>query len=129
MKILSKLTILCFCALFVSCVPSLHPLSSEPPAKSIRVNKPFSVGDGFLVTKLNLPEGIYKPLYEDKNGYYYQAPQRITGRDSFLPLLIEGGLYFEKNRVKPEKIYGVANNYGIPTKFLAKDKGDYTLLK
>ncbi len=76
-----------------------------------------------------MPAGDYIPKYEDNNGYFYEAPQKITGKDTFLPLLVDGGLYFEKGRTAPTKLYMIRNNYGVPTKLNIGDKAKITLIK
>jgi hypothetical protein len=122
LRILLALFAVCFT---VSCA-SIRPLSSKPPYSSITLNKPFSWGDGVILIKIEMPAGEYKPLYEDDKGYYYQAPQKITGRDSFWPLLMDGGLYLKRNMTKPDQLYFIRNQYGIPGKVNIGDRADVT---
>lgn len=105
------------------------PLASTPPYRKIVVNRPFSWGDGILTIRVNMPAGTYTPLYEDKDGYYYQAPQKVTGRDAFAPLLIDGGLYLERGLPRPQQIYIIRNNIGTPARISVGDRADLTLLK
>ncbi len=128
MKALLNFTLLGLCVLLVSCSSGLKPLSSTPPAKKLRVEEPFKWGN-FLTIKLDMPAGEYTPKYEDEEGYFYEAPQKITGSDTFLPLLLDGGLYFEKGLSAPAKLYMIRNNYGIPTKLMIGDKAKITLIK
>ncbi|MBV6500520.1 MAG: hypothetical protein CJBNEKGG_03001 [Prosthecobacter sp.] len=114
-------------ALLVASCSSIRPLSSKPPYSSIKVNKPFTWGDGVILIKVEMPSGEYKPLYEDDKGYYYQAPQKITGRDSFWPLLMDGGLFLKRNLAKPDQIYIIRNQYGIPTRINIGDRADVSL--
>lgn len=103
------------------------PLKSKPPYSKISLNKPLSWGDGWLVIHLDMPAGTYTPLYEDERGYYYQAPQKITGRDSGMPLLLDGGLYLERTESKPKKIYFLRGQSGIPGKVGVGDRAEVTM--
>jgi hypothetical protein len=91
------------------------------------VNRPFSWGDGVFSIRVDMPAGKYTPLYEDEDGYYYQAPQKVTGRDTWMPLLIDGGLYFERNHPRPEKIYIIRGESGVPTTVGIGNRADLTL--
>lgn len=124
-----KLLALAIFGLLASCASPIRPLASKPPAAKIRVNKPFDWGDGVIMIKVNMPAGDYLPKFEDDDGYYYEAPQKITGRDSFWPIMMDGGLYLEKSLTKPEKFYIIRNNYGIPAKLNIGDRADMTLIK
>ena len=125
MKPTPILSLLC-CALLTGCA-SITPLTSKPPYSTITVNRPFSWGDGILTIRVNMPAGTYTPLYEDEGGYYYQAPQKATGRDTGMPLLLDGGLYLERNHDRPEKIYIIRNNLGVPTKVNIGNRADVTM--
>lgn len=114
------------CALLPACT-SITPLQSKPPYSKISVNRPFTWGDGFLTIRVNMPAGTYTPLYEDQEGYYYQAPQKLTGRDTGMSLLIDGGLYLERGHAKPQKIYIIRNSYGVPAKVGIGDRADVTM--
>ena len=116
-------------AALLSACASITPVQSKPPYRKIVVNHPFSWGDGIITIKVNMPVGVYTPTFEDKGGYYYQAPQKITGRDSFFPLLVDGGLYLERARTKPDAVYIIRNQYGIPAKVNVGDRADVTMVK
>jgi len=102
-------------ALFSSCA-SISPVTSKPPYGKIVVNRPFTWGDGVLTIKVNMPAGTYLPQFEDKEGYFYQAPQKITGRDTFYPLLVDGGLYLKRGPTNPIRYTSSA----MPTAFRAR---------
>src|SRR5947207_1537905 len=68
-------------ALICGCA-SLRALSSPPPVKAIVLDHAAELTIG-LGTKLSLPAGEYKPVLEDKVGYYYQAPSKLAVRDLF----------------------------------------------
>jgi hypothetical protein len=126
MNTLRLLTALSVSLLCISCA-SIKPLTSKPPYSKITVNKPFTWGDGIFLIRMELPAGDYAPLYEDNKGYYYQAPQKITGRDGFFPLLMDGGLYLKRNVVKPDQIYFIRNQLGIPGRVKIGNRADVTL--
>jgi hypothetical protein len=115
-------------ALFAGCA-SISAIKSRPPYSKIVVNHPFSWGDGVLTIKINIPAGTYTPQFEDKEGYFYQAPQKITGRDTFFPLLVDGGLYLKRGMNKPDTIYIIRSEYGIPGKVNIGDRADVTMVK
>ena len=123
-----KLSALATIALLASCASPIRPLASTPPVAKLRVNKPFSCGDGVILIKTNMPTGIYTPKYEDDKGYYYDAPQKVTGWDSFWATMNEGGLYLEKDSTTPKQIY-VLRNYGIPAKLKIGVQTDITAIK
>ncbi len=123
-----SIPLILLCALLSACA-SITPLQSKPPYSKIAVNRPFSWGDGILTIRINMPSGTYTPLYEDEGGYYYQAPQKVTGRDTGMPLLIDGGLYLERNKLKPQKIYVIRNNAGVPAKVGIGDRADVTTFR
>src|ERR1035437_4662548 len=58
---------------------SLQPISSKPPESAIELKAPAKF-PGFLYT-VTFPAGVYRPLYEDSDGYYYQAPAKVIGHD------------------------------------------------
>jgi hypothetical protein len=93
---------------------SIHPVKSAPPAKSVTVLEPFEWGDGILTVFYEFPAGEYTPMYEDEGGYFYQAPRKVTGRDTFFALMKDGGLYWSKKKNKPDEVY-VLSDRGIPT--------------
>lgn len=125
MKI-APLPLILLCSLLSAC-SSLAPLHSKPPYSKIVVNHPFRNGDGILETRIDLPAGTYTPLYEDDDGYFYQAPQKLTGRMGFRTLLVDGGLYLEKDKAQPEKLWFVDNLNGTPRTMGFGKRGDFTL--
>jgi hypothetical protein len=127
-RVLKFVSLLTIAFLFTGCA-SISPVTSRPPYSKIVVNHPFSWGDGVLTIKVNMPAGTYLPKFEDKEGYFYEAPQKITGRDSFFPLLVDGGLYLKKGLNKPDMIYIIRSNYGIPGKVGIGNRADVTMVK
>jgi hypothetical protein len=125
---LSAVLVVAVAALLPACA-SISALKSKPPYSKIVVNHPFSWGDGVLTMKINMPAGTYMPTFEDKDGYFYQAPQKITGRDTFFPFLVDGGLYLKRNLAKPHEIYIIRNEYGTPAKVNVGDRADVTMVK
>lgn len=104
---------------------TLTPLKSTPPYGKIVVNRPFSRGNAMY--RMNLPAGIYTPLFEDDHGYFYQAPQKLTGNDAWIPLMVDGGLYFARERPRPQKIYYIRGQSGSPIKLSISEEPDLTL--
>src|SRR3954466_10486676 len=100
-------------AILLPACASISPIKGKAPYSKIVVNRPFTWGDGVFTIKVDMPAGTYMPTFEDKDGYFYQAPQKITGRDSFWPLLVDGGLYLKRGLSKPDTIYIIRNEYGI----------------
>ena len=127
-RIFKVVSLLAIALVFTSCA-SISPVSSHPPYSKIVVNHPFSWGDGVLTIKVNMPAGIYLPQFEDKEGYFYQAPQKITGRDTFFPLLVDGGLYLKRGTTKPDTIYIIRGPSGIPAKVNVGTRADVTMVK
>lgn len=123
---LRHLWLLLLCAFLPACT-SITPLKSKPPYSKITVNEPFKWGDGLLTIRLDMPAGDYTPRYEDEDGYYYEAPQKITGRDTFMPLLLDGGLYLEREKTRPERLYIIRSPYGIPAQVGIGDRAKVTL--
>jgi hypothetical protein len=127
-RLLKAVPLLAMVALFSGCA-SISPISSKPPYRKIIVNHPFSWGDGVLTIKVNMPAGTYLPQFEDKDGYFYQAPQKVTGRDTFLPLLVDGGLYLKRGLTKPDTIYIIRAQTGSPGKMGIGNRADVTMVK
>lgn len=119
--------LLALLGLLLSACTSITPLKTKPPYSKIAVNRPFSWGDGIFTIRVDMPPGTYAPLYEDQDGYYYQAPQKVTGRDSWMPLLVDGGLYVDRERKRPEEIYVIRGPYGVPAKLDIGKRADVTL--
>jgi len=115
-----------FCTYLTSCA-TISPLKSKPPYSKITVNEPFTWGDGIIFIRADMPAGTYTPLYEDGGGYYYQAPQKVTGRDAWMSLLMDGGLYYERDATRPEKIYIIRGASGVPAKVSIGNRANITL--
>jgi hypothetical protein len=102
---------------------SMRVLSSAPPVKAIVVEKPLEFTFG-LGTKLTMPVGDYKPVMEDNNGYYYQAPSKLVARDIF-SYVADGGLYVKRGETNPCRWYAIdERNFtktgNLPHNFQAK---------
>jgi hypothetical protein len=127
-RLLKLVPLLAIALLFASC-SSINPISSKPPYSKIVVNHPFSWGDGVLTMKVNMPAGTYLPKFEDKEGYFYEAPQKVTGRDTFFPLLVDGGLYLKRGLNKPDTIYFIRGQTSSPAKVGVGDRAAVTMVK
>lgn len=103
-------------ALLSACATSqLRPVADNAPYSKMEVVSPFSWGaDNIFLITINYPKGVYLPAFEDEKGFYYQAPQKLTGSDSGMGILLDGGLYIEKGKSQPEKIYFIRSALGIP---------------
>ncbi len=127
-RLLKVVPLLAIALLFSSCA-SITPITSRAPYSKIVVNKPFSWGDGVLTIKINMPAGTYLPKFEDKEGYFYEAPQKVTGRDTFFPLLMDGGLYLKKGLNKPDTLYFIKGQTGSPGKVGIGNRAEVTMVK
>ena len=78
------------------------PISSKPPASAIVLAEPVTVNDknGTNV----FPPGKYKPVEEDKGGYYFQAPGKILVTD-VASFGFQGGLYVPRGTTEPTQWY------------------------
>jgi hypothetical protein len=114
--------------LFTGCA-SISALSSKPPYSKIVLNHPFTWGDGVLTIKVDMPAGTYLPKFEDKEGYFYEAPQKVTGRDTFFPLLVDGGLYLKRGLNKPDTIYIIRGQTSTPAKVGVGNRADVKMVK
>ena len=128
LRVLKFIPLLAVALLFAGCA-SINPISSRPPYSKIIVNKPFSWGDGVVTIKLNMPAGTYLPKFEDKDGYFYEAPQKVTALDTFFPLLIDGGLYLKRGLNKPDTIYFIKGEISSPGKVGIGDRASVTMVK
>jgi hypothetical protein len=102
---------------------SIRVLSSVPPVKALVVEKPVEFTFG-LGTKVTMPAGEYKPVMEDKSGYYYQAPSKLVARDIF-SYVADGGLYVKRGETVPRRWYAIdQKNFtktgNLPQNFQAK---------
>jgi len=127
-RVLKFVSLLTIAFLFTGCA-SISPVTSRPPYSKIVVNHPFSWGDGVLTIKVNMPAGTYLPKFEDKEGYFYEAPQKVTGRDTFFPLLVDGGLYLKRGLNKPDTIYIIRGQTSSPAKVGIGNRADVTMVK
>jgi hypothetical protein len=76
---------------------TMRPISSPPPLAKIVIPAPFSTAAwaGYLPPikyTVILPAGEYRPLYEDDQYYYYQAPAKVVVND-LVSTLYDGGIY------------------------------------
>ena len=84
---------------------SVRPVSSTPPTSAIVVAEAFTVHE---VTRVNFPAGEYKPAFEDKNGFYYQAPVKVIANLMFT-YVGDGGLYLKKGDKEPSQWYFITD--------------------
>ena len=127
-RLLKVVPLLAIALLFAGCA-SITPITSRAPYSKIVVNKPFTWGDGVLTIKINMPAGTYLPKFEDKEGYFYVAPQKVTGRDTFFPLLMDGGLYLKKGLNKPDTLYFIKGQTNSPGKVGIGNRAEVTMVK
>ena len=81
---------------------SLHPISSKPPESAIVLSAPVTVRDQSATD--TFPAGKYRPLYEDRGGYYFQAPEKVVV-DDVAVFAYEGGLYVARGTTEPTRWY------------------------
>ena len=105
-------------ALLSGCA-SMRVLSSTPPVKGFVLEKPAEFTFG-LGSKISLPAGEYKPVMEDNDGYYYQAPSKLVARDIF-SYVADGGLYLHRGETMPSKWYAIDQQNYTKTGKLPKD--------
>jgi hypothetical protein len=101
-------------------------LQSKPPYSSITVHEPIIWGDAVLTKKFQYPVGKYLPKFEDENGYYYAAPDKVVTRDTFFSSLNEGGLFLGKGEASPTHVY-ILSNQGVPNRVGIGDRAKLTL--
>jgi len=80
---------------------SIRPVTSTPPASAIVVSEAFTVHE---LTRANFPAGEYKPVFEDSDGFYYQAPTKVIANLMFT-YIGDGGLYLKKGEKEPSQWY------------------------
>ncbi|HEX4266086.1 MAG TPA: hypothetical protein VH597_17250 [Verrucomicrobiae bacterium] len=105
-------------ALLPGCA-SMRVLSSTPPVKAFVLEKPAEFTFG-LGTKVTFPAGEYKPVMEDNDGYYYQAPSKVVARDLF-SYVADGGLYLRRAEMVPTRWYVIDQQNYTKTGKLPKD--------
>jgi hypothetical protein len=81
---------------------SLHPISSKPPESAIVLSAPVTVRDQSATD--TFPAGKYRPLYEDRSGYYFEAPDKVVV-DDVAVFAYEGGLYVARGATEPTRWY------------------------
>ena len=81
---------------------SFGPISSKPPASAILLTAPATVRDQTATD--TFPAGKYRPRYEDRGGYYFEAPTKILV-DDVAVFAYEGGIYVEKGATAPTRWY------------------------
>ena len=84
---------------------SIRPVSSTPPASVIEVSEAFTVHE---LTRANFPAGEYKPVFEDSDGFYYQAPTKVIANLMFT-YIGDGGLYLKKGEKEPSQWYFITD--------------------
>ena len=99
---------------------TLRPISSPPPRARIVLTAPFTSSSyaGILPPikySVILPAGEYRPLYEDDQYYYYQAPSKVVVND-LTSLMFDGGIYVARGTTTPRGWYYVdqdgSQNFG-----------------
>jgi hypothetical protein len=98
------------CAL-AGCAATMRPISSKPPLAKMTLSASYTATSwtGLLPpikTDIILPAGEYRPLYEDADYYYYQAPSKVVVND-LTSLLFDGGIYLARGTTIPRGWYYV----------------------
>jgi len=88
---------------------TMRPLSSKPPLPRIVLGAAFDVRawSGMLPPlpfHVILPAGEYRPLYEDDQAYYFQAPTKLVVND-LGSALWDGGIYVQRGTTTPTGWY------------------------
>ena len=81
---------------------SFGPISSKPPASAIILTAPVTVGDQTATD--TFPAGKYRPLYEDRGGYYFEAPSKVLV-DDVAVFAYDGGVYVARGATEPTHWY------------------------
>jgi hypothetical protein len=106
---------LAICALAAGCATaSMRPISSKPPLAKMTLSSPYTATSwsGILPpikTDVILPAGEYRPLYEDADYYYYQAPSKVVVND-LTSLMFDGGVYVARGATIPSGWYYVGQD-------------------
>lgn len=97
------------------CATKIQPVSSTPPAKSLRVTTPIvvpyqistSTGTAFITMQMEwkLPAGIYLIRGETSAGYCFEAPSKLTLSSFISSAEGRGGIFWERGRAKPDQMY------------------------
>jgi len=93
---------------------TMRPLSSKPPLAKIVLSVPFtSSGWSGILPPVKygviLPAGEYRPMYEDDQYYYYQAPAKVVVND-LTSLMFDGGIYVTRGTTTPRGWYYVGED-------------------
>lgn len=86
---------------------SLRPISSKPPESAIVLNAAAIVSESGTIT--TFPAGEYRPAYEDRGGYYFQAPTKVLV-DDVAVFAREGGLYVARGGSEPTRWYVIGES-------------------
>jgi hypothetical protein len=78
------------------------PISSRPPESAIVLTAPVTVNAKGATNVF--PPGRYRPLYEDKGGYYFQAPDKVLVND-VASYGYDGGVYVRRGSTEPTEWY------------------------
>ena len=81
---------------------SPRPISSKPPESAIVLSAPVTVRDQDATD--TFPAGKYRPLYEDRGGYYFEAPAKILV-DDVAVFAYDGGFYVARGATEPTRWY------------------------
>ena len=103
---------------------SLRPISSKPPESAIVLSAPVTVRDQTATD--TFPAGKYRPLYEDRGGYYFEAPTKVVV-DDVAVFAHEGGLYVARGATEPTRWYVTRPNGKTMGRF--KKTPPYTLIR
>src|SRR5438309_11159261 len=81
---------------------SLRPISSKPPESAIVLSAPVTVRDQTATD--TFPTGKYRPLYEYRGGYYFEAPTKVLVVDVSV-FGYDGGFYCARWASEPTRCY------------------------
>jgi hypothetical protein len=77
---------------FTGCA-TMRPLTTKPTMSKVVLTDPYPVHHRF--TRIILPAGTYRPLYEDDKFFYYQAPAKVVV-NRFFSKMFDGGVYVKR---------------------------------
>lgn len=101
MKNLHHLLLFTLTILLSSCVAPMD----NPKAASIKVNEYLAFGDGVILKRYTLPEGVYPYNRTIREGHLYQSPEPGTLRDTGIPFKQEGGILWRHGKAGPDRLY------------------------
>lgn len=78
-------------------------LNSDPPASSITLREEYK--GKYMMVPYELPSGEYIPKWENKKGYFFEAPSPLTITDMLFPRKASGGIFWRRDSDSPEWIY------------------------